>query len=319
MRAAAIVTIAVCAIASAVAVVVIRGAGGHVPNGAAPSPTALPGRTASLPGRSALLPARAASSFQVGVVAYNLANFEKAAGVYPAVVVKYLQWGTPFPASEVTQDHGLGATTMLVLEPRHISMASIAAGRGDAYLAEWAAADRSLGLPVILSFAPEANGTWYSWGAGHISPHLYVRAWRHVHDRLIRDGAQHVTWLWQMAADNPGSEALRLLWPGQRYVTEAGIDAQYAQPSATFTSVFGKTITDMQAITSRPLLLSEVAVARSASRPAQITGLFAGVSQHRLAGLIFFDAHPKWAIDNDPPALTAFRKAAARPRKEAAQ
>lgn len=312
MRAAAIVTVVLCAIVSAVAVVLIRGAGGHVYVHASPARTPAP---SALPAR----PARTASSFQVGVVCYNLTNFEKAAHVYPSIVVKYVDWGTPFPASEVLEDHGLGATTMLVLEPKHISMASIAAGRGDAYLAEWAAADRRLGLPVILSFAPEANGTWYNWGFGHISPQLYVRAWRHVHTTLTRDKAKHVTWLWQMATDSPGSEALRLLWPGKSYVTEAGIDGQYGGPRETFTSVFGATIADVRAITSKPLLISEVAVGKSRSRPAQITGLFAAVRKNKLAGVIFFDAHPQWEIDKDPAALTAFRKAAAGLRKDASQ
>lgn len=319
MRAAVIVSAVVCAIASAVAVVLLRGAGSHVAAAASPSPRALAGRTASLPPPAASPPGDPASSSQVGVVAYNLPNFEKAARVYPSIVVKYLQWGTLFPASEVQTDHGLGATTMLVLEPSHISMAAIAAGHGDAYLAKWASAIHSTGLPVILSFAPEANGTWYSWGAGHISPHVYVRAWRHVHDTLVRDGARHVTWMWQMSTDNPGSEALRLLWPGKRYVTEAGIDAQYGDRSATFRSVFAATIAHVRAVTSGPLLLSEVAVGRSASRPAQIAGLFTGVKRNRLAGLILFDAHSTWKIDDDPAALTAFRKGAAELRKNAAQ
>jgi beta-mannanase len=106
---------------------------------------------------------------------------------------------------------GLGVTTMIVLEPSHVSAAGIVAGRDSAYVASWAEADRELGFPVILSFAPEANGSWYTWGAGHVSPSFYREMWGRIHDELTSDGARKITWLWQVNSVWPGSEALTLL------------------------------------------------------------------------------------------------------------
>jgi hypothetical protein len=247
---------------------------------------------------------------RLGVVAYNLGQFDEATGVYPSISVHFIRWGASFPSAIVQQDHGLGITAMIVLEPSHVSLPGIAAGRDNAYLASWASADRELGLPVILSFAPEANGSWYPWGAGHISAGLYRAMWRHVHNEMLARGARHITWLWQVNSVWPGSEALKALWPGGAYVNEVGIDGQLNAPGDTFTSVFRQTISKVHSITTDPVMISEVAVARSKSRPGQITGLFAGAHRDGLAAVIFFDAHSRWQIDTDPAAVTAFRAAA---------
>jgi hypothetical protein len=246
----------------------------------------------------------------VGVVSYNLPQFEKAAGIYPSITVKYIQWGSPFPAAEVRDNHGLGITMILVLEPSNTSLVGVADGADDAYLRSWGRADRELGLPVILSFAPEANGSWYQWGAGHITPKLYQEMWRRVHGELTVAGARQITWLWQVSAAWATSEPLSLLWPGNRYVTEAGIDGQLGNSAATFSSVFSQTVTQIRDITRKPIMLSEVAVNKSPARSAQITSLFSGARGDDLSALVLFDVHPRWQFDDDPAALEAFRKGA---------
>ena len=260
-------------------------------------------------------PAVDRTPIRVGVVTYNLSIFENTARVYPSLEVKYIEWGKPFPSAEIRADRGLGVTTVVVLEPSHVSLTGIAAGRYDSYISSWARADRKLGLPVILSFAPEANGSWYRWGAKHISPALYRRIWRHLHERLDNGGARKLTWLWQVNSVWPGSEALSLLWPGDKYVDEIGIDGQLRTARDSYVSVFDKTVTEVRSITRDPILISEVAVSRNAKRPAQITGLFEGAREDHLSGIIFFDVNPQWQIDADPSALTAFR-ASVRPEQQ---
>jgi hypothetical protein len=297
MRAAAVMTAVLCAVASALAVIGLRALGGHT---ATPAPVAAQATTSP----------QQHTPPQLGVVAYNLAQFDENTGMYPSISVHFIQWGAPFPSAIVQQDHGLGITAMIVLEPNHVSLSGIAAGRSNAYLASWASADRELGLPVILSFAPEANGSWYPWGSGHIGAGLYRTMWRRVEDVMFAHGARRITWLWQVNSVWPGSEALKALWPGSAYVNEVGIDGQLSAPSDTFTSVFRRTISEVHAITSAPVMISEVAIARSKSRPGQITGLFAGADHNGLAAVIFFDAHSRWQIDTDPTAVAAFRAAA---------
>jgi hypothetical protein len=254
------------------------------------------------------LPATA-SRVGFGIISYDLPLFERQTRIHPSLTAKYINWGTPFPAAEVRADHQLGATTAIVLEPRAVSPASIAAGRDNAYLASWARAERKLGLPVILGFAPEANGYWYPWGKGHISPALYKKMYRKVHDVLLRDGARHITWLWQVNRISRKTERLSLLWPGRGYVNVVGLDGQLTKSWSTFYTAFGPTLAQIRRITRAPVMLSEVAVARGPARARQITRLFSVAHNEHITALNFFDVKT-WNFDHDRAALKALSTAA---------
>ncbi len=307
MRVTGIVLTVLAVIASAIAVILVREAGSAVPRRSEP-----PVAAAASPGPSSSAPAHR-TRHVLGVVTYNLVQFEKATSIYPSLAVKVVNWGTPFPAAAVLQNHGLGVKTMILLMPRGVSLSGIAAGREDRYLASWAVAERRLGLPVVLSFAPEANGSWYAWGAHHISPVLYRAMWHRVHDVFLRHGARRITWLWQMDVSSGGTEPLRWLWPGRAYVDEVGIDAHFKTPSDSFNSQFAPTVAQVRAITRKPVLIGEVAVNRGPSRARQIASLFAGVRRLHLAGIVWFDVNhgenANYQLADDPPALAAFRKA----------
>lgn len=305
-RSVAIAAALAAAMATVFVVVLVRKAGSIVQHHAPTSPAAAP-----IPRRTATCP----HSF-VGVVSYNLPQFEKQTNIYPSMTVKYLPWGSPFPAKTIMQDHGLGVRTLIVLEPRPASPQDIADGQDDSFLADWAAADRRLGLPITLSFAPEANGSWYPWGAGHITAATYRTMWRHVHDVLLRDGARKITWMWQINVIWSGSEPISWLWPGSSYVDEIGIDGHLGHARDSFRSAFSRTVAKARAVTRKPVLISEVSVARGANRPRQIKGLFAGACADRLTGLVWFDVKhsggANFQLEGDPAALAAFRAAADR-------
>ena len=250
-----------------------------------------------------------AKRVRLGIVSDNLPLFEKQTKIYPAINTKYFAWGTPFPAADVLANHGLGTTTMIVLEPYKVSPQAIVAGRADRYLALWAAAERRLGLPVILSFAPEANGDWYPWGKGHISAALYKKMYREVHNVLIRDGVRCVTWLWQVDRIWHSTESLRRLWPGSAYVNVIGFDGQLVGKKANFYTLFGPTLTQVRRFTRLPVMVSEVAVKRDPSRPTQITGLFSAARKMNVTAVIFFDVEA-WNFDRDKATRAAIRAAA---------
>jgi hypothetical protein len=299
-----------CALATAAGVVVVRA--GSVSALLHPASTAAPSKaTASGPGASSAGGKNGLE--QVGVVTNSLANFQKATSAYPSITVHYIWWGTPFPTSTILTDRRLGATNLLVLEPQGVSLTGIADGREDAYLKKFAAAERSLGLPILLSFGPEANGNWYSWGAHHITPALYVAMWRQVHDVIEADGGTKITWLWQMNTPWPQSEPMSLLWPGKAYVNEVGLDSQMESPGETFSYVFGPSLSQVRAITSDPILISEVSVRVEAGIAPEITSLFKGACQDHLMGVILFDVYSEWEFDHDTQAVAAFRKAATSP------
>jgi mannan endo-1,4-beta-mannosidase len=248
----------------------------------------------------------------------QIAEFAAATGVKPGIVVYFSSWKEPFSTSfaQTAWDHD--AYVLVQLEPKGVTLASIAAGGSDAYLRSYADAVVAFGHPVILSFGHEMNGTWYPWGYGHASPAMFVAAWRHVVGVFRAAGAANVTWLWAVnSIEGEGaSSSLSQWWPGAAWVSWTGVDGYYYQATDTFDSVFGSAISDIRTFSSAPLLIAETAVGTTPNRESQIDGLFAGVSAERLAGVVWFDAaqhaglyHQDWRLEDDPDALAAFTAA----------
>jgi hypothetical protein len=243
-----------------------------------------------------------------------VAEFTKAAGRQPNLVGYYSGWPERFATkfAETVRSHG--AVTILQMDPTDASVSGIAAGRYDGYLLSYADNVRNFGRPVVIGFGHEMNATWYSWGYRHVPPRVFVAAWRHIVTVFRGQGADNVTWLWTLQADEPGTGPIESWWPGAGYVTWVGIDGYYYRPSDTFASVFGKTIVQVRAITDKPVLLSETAVGPLAGQSAKIPGLFAGVHQYQMLGLVWFDIsqdaglyHQNWRIEDSPAAKAAFR------------
>ncbi len=129
----------------------------------------------------------------VGVVSYNIAKFDKACGCTPNVAVHYIHIGGTTEMGVARSIVATGAIPMLEIEPFSLSLARIASGGEDPWLSKYAQAVRSLHSPVVMSFAPEANGTWYSWGYRHQSAGEFVSAWRHVVTLFRKSGVRDVT------------------------------------------------------------------------------------------------------------------------------
>jgi mannan endo-1,4-beta-mannosidase len=250
----------------------------------------------------------------------QIAEFADATGVKPGIVVYYSAWKEPFSTSfaQTAWDHD--AYVLVQLEPKGVTLASIAAGGSDGYLRSYADAVLAFGHPVILSFGHEMNGNWYPWGYGHASPAMFVAAWRHVVRVFRAAGAANVTWLWTVnSVEGEGAaSSLSQWWPGAAWVTWTGIDGYYYQATDTFGSVFGSTIADIRTFSRAPLLIAETAVGTTTARESQIDALFAGVRSERLAGVVWFDAvqhaglyHQDWHLADDPAALAAFTAAVA--------
>jgi beta-mannanase len=158
------------------------------------------------------------------------------------------------------------------------------------------------------------NGTWYSWGYGKTQASTFVKAWQHIVTLFKGEGADNVTWLWTIQADQSGTGPIESWWPGADYVTWVGIDGYYERPSDTFDSVFRRTIEQVNAFTNKPILLSETAVTPRADQYANIHNLFEGMSQFKTLGLVWFDVkqsgsltHQDWRIEGDTLAQAAFR------------
>jgi len=225
-------------------------------------------------------------------------------------VVTYLGPDAPFPARLGAAAAAHNAEPILQLNPS-MSMAEVTAGQDDAYLSRLAAQIRAYGHQVIMSWAPEANGNWSQWGAPQTPPEQYRAAWQHVMG--VFHGVHNVTWMVTInrtyATAAPTSD---YIIPG---VDMYGIDAYYSFPDDTFQSVFGQTIAQIRAETTKPILISETGIGQAAVQVRNIPGLVAGVRAQHLAGLVYFNEnqgtmssyHQDWALT--PAALTVLRAA----------
>jgi mannan endo-1,4-beta-mannosidase len=251
--------------------------------------------------------------------AAGIGSFAAATGVHPRLTVYYSGWDEPFWSSFANATRASGAVPLVQIQPDNIPLESITGGRWDKYLRSYAAAVKAYGHPVILSFAHEMNGTWYSWGSGHATPAAFVAAWRHVVTIFRQVGAANVTWLWSVTAvAGSGTKTpwLGQWWPGAQWVGLVGIDGYYYTASDTFTSVFGETLTQLRTFTNAPVVISEVGIGPNSSRETQISGLFAGASANHIGAVIWFDEnqddgiyHQDWQLEGDSAALAAFKAA----------
>jgi hypothetical protein len=236
------------------------------------------------------------------------------AGRQPNLIGYYSGWAAPFDTSFANMIRKHGVIPFVQIDPTDASVAAIANGTYDEYLRSYADSVSDFGHNVVIGFGHEMNASWYSWGYKHVPPSTFVAAWRHLVTLFRGEGAYNVTWLWTLQADQPGTGPVASWWPGSQYVNWVGIDGYYYRPSDTFASVFGKTITQVRAFTSRPVLLSETAVGPAADQLVKILDLFRGMAAYKTLGLVWFDKsqhgspfRQDWRIEDNPTAAVSFR------------
>jgi mannan endo-1,4-beta-mannosidase len=243
-----------------------------------------------------------------------IAEFAQAAGRKPNMLGYYTGWLQPFDTSYARLLRAHGVIPYVQIDPTDASLGAIAAGVYDDYLRSYADSVADFGHAVVIGFGHEMNAPWYTWGYGHVPPSTFIAAWRHIVTLFRAEGADNITWLWTLQADEPGTGPVASWWPGAHYVTWVGIDGYYYRPSDTFASVFGTTINQVRALTGKPILLSETAVGPRAGQFAGILNLFDGMATYKVLGLVWFDKHQQgsiehqdWRIEDNQQAETSFQ------------
>jgi len=239
-------------------------------------------------------------------------QFAHAIGTQPNLVSYYSSWHERFQAGFAISATKRGAVPVVQIDPKDISLASIAAGDYDTYLRHYASEVKAFRGRVILSFGHEMNGNWYSWANLHSSAGDFVDAWRHLVGVFRAVGARNATWLWTVNVIDPNNSIPDPApwWPGDSYVNWVGIDGYYYLSSQSFAQVFGPTIVAVLKLTHDPIIISETGVAPDAGQPAKIDDLFRGVRSYGLAGFMWFDQNTQgriWRISS-PGAFAAFRQ-----------
>jgi hypothetical protein len=243
-----------------------------------------------------------------------VASFARTANRKPNLVGYYSGWTQPFDMASARMLQAHGAVPFVQIDPTATSIKAIASGTYDDYLRSYADSVRNFRHAVVIGFGHEMNASWYPWGYKRVPAATFVGAWRHIVTLFRKEGAQNVTWLWTLQAVEPGTGPIASWWPGAQYVTWVGIDGFYYRPSDTFASIFGKTITQVRTFTSKPVLLSEIAVGPAAGQFAKIQDLFHGMARYKTLGLVWFDKaqhgsifHQDWRLADNLQAQISFR------------
>ncbi len=248
----------------------------------------------------------------------QVSAFASAIGRWPAIVSYYGNWGMPFQRTFASQVFSHGSETLVQLDPRNVTLAAIASGQHDRYLRAYASAVRSFGRQVIISFGQEMNGSWYSWGAGHTAPAVFIAAWRHIVNLFRAEGVRNITWLWDVNCAFPNGSPISEWWPGSSYVNWVGLDCYYFHRSDTFKSLFAPNIAAIRQVTDDPILIAETAAGPIAGS-SKVADLFNGVREYYLLGFVWFDQaqhdgiyHQNWRLEDNQGMLAEFRKAVVR-------
>jgi cellulose synthase/poly-beta-1,6-N-acetylglucosamine synthase-like glycosyltransferase len=244
---------------------------------------------------------------------YQLDKFAQRIGAGPNMAEYYVHWGQPLRMDRAVAVSSVGARPFISWEPTTVSLASIAAGRSDAYIRQQARAVAGYGKPVVITFGAEMNGHWETWGPGHATPAQFVAAWRHLHDIFAAAQVTNVTWVWTVNIINGLKVPIRPYWPGPSYVDWVGMDGYFWRPSfgLTFNAVFGPTVNAVRAFTSKPLLITETGGIQG-MKVIAVRDLFSGVEHTPgMLGFVWFDIRNSkgdFRLETSPAALAAFRQ-----------
>jgi mannan endo-1,4-beta-mannosidase len=239
-------------------------------------------------------------------------TFAAAVGHKPDLIGQYIGWGSPFDAHAAAAAWSYGALYYMSWEPYGTSVAAIASGQSNAYIARFAAAVRALNVPVAISFGHEMNGNWYPWGTTGTTPAQFVTAWQLIHGIFAGVGATNVIWVWNPNDIYPVPHVqLGPYWPGDSYVDWVGITGYVAATGPdTFATLFQPTMDEIRQFTSKPFIIAETSVQTG---PSDITGVGTLVQtvtgNPDVLGLVWFDYDKDgvdWRIESRPAIQAAF-------------
>jgi mannan endo-1,4-beta-mannosidase len=247
-----------------------------------------------------------------------IAPTEKAMGITANVVSLYYSIGQAVDMNTVESLCARHILPILEFDSDTIPVSQITAGAADPYLKNLAQQIAIMHEPVGVDFDHEFNGKWYRWGYTYITPAQFVAAWRHIVTIFRQNGAGNAIWIWNpnVTMEAPSTTAdLQPWYPGNAYVNWVGLDGYYFGAGQDYVNIFNHTIGQVRALTNDPVILMETGASPVSGRVRAIANLFNGAEKTRgLLGLIYFDydkdAGHDWYINNDPPALAAFRTGA---------
>lgn len=220
------------------------------------------------------------------------------------------------------------------LDQPAFTLASIARGDHDPYIALWAHTAGAWQHPFFLRFDPEMNGTWLPWSeqVNNNEPGEFVAAWRHVVDVFRQQGATNVSWVWCPNVDIPSTTPLSELYPGDDYVDWTCMDGyNYGEIGTNRWLTFGEIFNGgprngwnntyqelLDLAPTKPIMIGEVATSRKGGNAAAwITDALTQelpTNFPAVKAVVWFDwdagdSQLDWPIDTSPDMQQAFSSA----------
>jgi beta-mannanase len=222
------------------------------------------------------------------------------------------------------QDHRYGAN-----QPDY-NLDSIINGSHDAYIKQYADDIKASGVPIYLRLMHEMNGDWSPYGDGinGNTPDKYKRAWIHVHDIFVQEGATNVKWVWAPNIGPPGwspAHSMSSFYPGDTYVDWVGLDGYnwssvHNDPWRSFDQIFSGSYSEITSVApSKPLMIAETASEEVGGDKAQWIKDLESVAKSKypkIKALIWFNQRAdgaNWPVDSTQGALSAYRQLVADP------
>lgn len=288
-------------------------------------------------------------------------QFEKMVGKKQAVIAFSSFWGEQsFPVKNLEMLSRHGSLPMIFWSPwdrpyaesrppDRFSLRAIVAGKWDGYIDRWADGAKAFGMPMLVSWGLEMNGTWFPWSGYHYGggklipgkeqpryegPDLYKRAYRYVVDRVRARGATNILWGFHVNHTTYPAEPwndFASYYPGDEYVdwlamSVYGMMFKY-QGWASFADVADKAYDELCAIhPDKPVVFAEWGVAEFpgiGSKADWIREVFAGIpgKYPRVRAAVYW--HERWQnadksysnlrVHSSPESLQAYREGVASP------
>ena len=169
------------------------------------------------------------------------------------------------------------------------------------------------------------NSNWYPWAPAMNGndPQLYIKAYRHVHDLFVAQGATKVLWVWCINVDNVPSESWNqpgVLYPGDAYVDWIGLDGYNWGTGVSwgswrsFTDLFSGAYAAGQSISpSKPIIIAELASSTTGGdKAAWIADMFTTIPTRfpKLKAFNWFDVQKEqdWRIQSSQATSDQFSR-----------
>lgn len=208
----------------------------------------------------------------------KLSNFEKNIDSKVAIANFFSEWSyleNPKLLVNLKEMSSYGWTPMISSNPfffkscpksNHSIYKTIAMGECDEFLSRIANNMKQFEGQILLRFAWEMNlpDIWWSISKTNSSPEEFVQAWQRIHTIMRIEGAENVKLVLSLNTSSGKTVPYSELFPGDEYVDWVAIDGYNWGTSVSwsgwtsFDGVFRKSYEELTALTTKPVMLSEV-------------------------------------------------------------